>query len=191
MHLNRMSSITTATNPGKAISRSPVDAWRNPLDTWSPFEPVSPFSPLSMLPMMQDPFRMFRQLGMSELMSCDVVESPKEYRIVAELPGVPEEQCQINLDGSILSIRAERRTDSPRDDDLYHRRECLSGRVERSFDIPHDAISDKIAAQFNHGVLTVTIPRNQTAISQNKRKVPISKVKEAIDAQEKAEEKKH
>lgn len=47
--------------------------------------------------------------------------------------------CSIHLDGQNLVIRADRRSTFNDDSAYFHQRECMSGRVERTFTIPNDA----------------------------------------------------
>ena len=140
-------------------------------------DPFNQFGALSMLPNVQNSgaFRLLRQLGISELVSCDIVESPTDYHIVAELPGVPSDCCQISLDGNVLTISADRKSVFEEDDWMYHKRERVTGRVERAFELPIDAVLEKGNAKFLNGVLTVSFPKTGTPQGQgNRREIPIT-----------------
>lgn len=91
--------------------------------------------------------------------SCNVSESPEEYRIEAELPGVKEEDMELNVEDRVLTLRGERREKKEEKGKKYHRMESSYGSFMRSFTLPEDADDAKVDAEYNDGLLTVRIPR--------------------------------
>ncbi len=105
--------------------------------------------------------------------SCNVFETAEEYRIEAELPGVKEEDFQVNVEDRVLTLRGERREEKEEKGKKYHRVESSYGSFMRSFTLPADADGDKVAAEYKDGLLKVRIPR--TAPKESKaRTVEIS-----------------
>lgn len=158
----------------RIVSRAPaLGGWdQQQLD---PFNFNSSFS--SLAPMQSSgAFRLFRQLGISELLSCDIAESPTSFVLAAELPGCSLKDVQISIEGNVLSIQADRRSTYCEDDMLYHTREMVSGRVSRSFELPQDAVLDKVDARFVNGILHVTVPKALTTPPSqgNRRTVQIT-----------------
>jgi len=158
----------------RIVSRAPaLGRWdQQQLD---PFN--SSFSSLAMAPMQSSgAFRLLRQLGISELLSCDIAESPTEYHISAELPGCSLKDVQISVEGNVISVQADRRSTYCEDDMLYHTREMVSGRVSRSFELPQDAVLDKVDARFVNGILQVSVPKALTTPPSqgNRRTVQIT-----------------
>ena len=91
--------------------------------------------------------------------SCNVSESPEEYRIEAELPGVKQEDLEVNVENRVLTLRGERREKKEEKQKKYHRVESSYGSFMRSFTLPDDADEDNIAADYKDGLLTVRVPR--------------------------------
>jgi HSP20 family protein len=105
--------------------------------------------------------------------SCNVFETAEEYRIEAELPGVKEEDLEVNVEDRVLTLRGERREEKEEKGKKYHRVESSYGSFMRSFTLPADADEDKVAADYKDGLLKVRIPR--TAPKESKaRSVEIS-----------------
>ena len=91
--------------------------------------------------------------------SCNVSETPEEYRIEAELPGVKQEDLEVKVDQGVLTLKGERREKKEQKDKKYHRVESSYGSFVRSFTLPNDADDEKIAADYKDGLLTVRVPR--------------------------------
>ena len=99
----------------------------------------------------------------------DVSENEREIQIVAELPGLKQEDVELHLENDLLTLRGE--TSSARDekDKHYHLTERSYGRFQRSFRLPETVDRDKISASFENGLLTVTLPKSERARPQAKR----------------------
>lgn len=88
----------------------------------------------------------------------DVYETPDQYVVTAELPGLSREDIQIEVREGELTIRGQRPTPSIRPD-AYHRMERLQGPFARGFAFAEPVDADHIGAEFRDGVLTVTLPK--------------------------------
>ena len=93
--------------------------------------------------------------------SCNVSESAEEYRIEAELPGVKQDDLEVNVENRVLTLRGERKEKKEEKGKKYHRVESSYGSFMRSFSLPDDADEDKVAAEYKDGLLTVRIPRTE------------------------------
>lgn len=93
----------------------------------------------------------------------DVTEDKEGVRITAELPGVRPDDVKISLENSLLTIRGEKKQVSEEKTDRTHRYERQYGAFERSFSLPSTVDVEKIEARFEHGVLTVTLPKAEKA----------------------------
>jgi HSP20 family protein len=87
----------------------------------------------------------------------NVSETAQAIQVEAELPGVPESQVQVELAGDILTIRGEKR--AQQSDAHYHIVERTYGTFARSVRLPFAPEPDQVKAAFEHGVLTVTLPK--------------------------------
>jgi HSP20 family protein len=95
----------------------------------------------------------------------DVRETKDALEVVAELPGMRPEEVEVNIENNVLSISGEKKQELTDGDGerQYHVIERRSGRFERSFTLPRTVDSDRISARFDHGVLTVTLPKADAA----------------------------
>jgi HSP20 family protein len=102
----------------------------------------------------------------------DLVERNGGYELQAELPGLTEDQIEVKLSNGIVTIKGEKSTERVEDDEDYHLRERSFGSFQRSFRVPSNVDADKIEAQFDKGVLKVTLPKSATAL-ENERKIEV------------------
>ena len=98
--------------------------------------------------------------------SVELNETEKEVRVVAELPGLDQNDVAIELSDGVLTISGEKKSETedkePRFSERYY------GRFERRISVD-DVDQDKVAASFKDGVLTVTLPKLPTAQRKVKR----------------------
>ncbi|MEN3377845.1 MAG: hypothetical protein V7604_3200 [Hyphomicrobiales bacterium] len=96
----------------------------------------------------------------------EVSETDKDVKVTAELPGLEEKDVDVELANGVLAIRGEKKIETDDKDRLFSER--YYGRFERRIPVD-DVEGDKVAASFNNGVLTVTLPKSQTAQQKVKR----------------------
>jgi HSP20 family protein len=107
----------------------------------------------------------------------DLYETPEQFVLVAELPGLSRDQVEIHADGARVTIRGSREGSScghePRDVacEQYHRIERGHGRFSRAFQLPEAVDVDAITADLKDGVLTVMIPK---AAGRNARRIDVT-----------------
>jgi HSP20 family protein len=93
----------------------------------------------------------------------DVAENENEFVVKASLPGVKPESVQITIQGDALSIRAEAHANAEQKGERWHLRERRSGAFQRSLSLGTPVDSDKAHADFEHGVLTLTLPKAESS----------------------------
>jgi HSP20 family protein len=91
----------------------------------------------------------------------DVVQTDNEIVVKATLPGVKAEGVEISVANGVLSIRGETREVKDDPQATYHRRERRYGSFARSISLPTDVDADKAHAEFEDGVLTLTLPKSE------------------------------
>lgn len=101
----------------------------------------------------------------------DIKETADSLKFVAELPGMEEEKIDIELVGDVLTLRGEREFSKDENRDDYVRLERSYGVFQRSFTIDIPVDREKVEASYEHGVLTVTVPKAPGVVG---RKVPIN-----------------
>ena len=136
--------------------------------------PMAPFRLFQTNPMrfLEDPFTAFRPfLPTEEPMPftawtplCDIYETDKELVLKMELPEMKREDVHVTVENNLLTIRGERKFDETLERENFHRIERHYGEFLRTFTLPTFVDGDKIFAEFKHGLLTVTLPKNTAAI---------------------------
>ena len=89
----------------------------------------------------------------------DVAETEKAIEVKADLPGVSEKDIDVSLDGDMLTIKAEKKSDKEEKTKDYHLVERSYGTFERSMMLPFKADATKIDAKFEKGVLKLTVQK--------------------------------
>jgi HSP20 family protein len=99
----------------------------------------------------------------------DVTEDDKVYKITAELPGLDEKNIDVAVLGDTLTLKGEKHYEKDEQDKNRHMSERAYGSFQRSFGLPDGVDHDKIAANLEKGVLTITLPKTAQAQGQNKK----------------------
>ncbi|XP_073011307.1 16.9 kDa class I heat shock protein 1-like [Typha latifolia] len=107
--------------------------------------------------------------------SVDWRETETAHIFTAELPGVRKEEVKVEVEeGNVLRISGERTKVEEDKGDTWHRVERRRGSFSRRFRLPENANMDEIKGSLDHGVLTVTVPKKETARSRNVKSIDIS-----------------
>jgi len=89
----------------------------------------------------------------------DMYQTDDEIVVKASLPGVKADEVQINITGEILTIKGETRQVEEKKEKAWHMREQRWGTFERAVALPTEVVSDKAKAEFENGILTITLPK--------------------------------
>jgi len=89
----------------------------------------------------------------------DLRDSEGELRLHADLPGVQPSDLDIRVEGDVLTIRGERKSESDRNEQNFHVMERSHGRFQRSIQLPFAPDPDEVQASVREGVLEVCIPK--------------------------------
>ncbi|HCX33961.1 MAG TPA: heat-shock protein Hsp20 [Rhodocyclaceae bacterium] len=90
----------------------------------------------------------------------DVVEDADKYTVHAELPGINKDDIHVSIDGAMISISAERKSQKEvKEGDRILRSERYFGKVSRSFELGQDVDESRAAAKFSDGVLELSLPK--------------------------------
>jgi HSP20 family protein len=87
----------------------------------------------------------------------NVYDDGDAFHVRAELPGLRQDRLDISVAGDVLTVKAERPQEEGRGS--YHRRERSFGTYSRSVTLPDAVDVDHVRANYQHGVLEVTLPR--------------------------------
>jgi len=99
----------------------------------------------------------------------DVAETQSALEISIELPGIDQKEIDVSLTNNTLTIKGEKRNNREESNRGYHLSERSYGSFYRSIPLPAGVDTDKASAEFKNGVLIVTLPKTQEALSQVKK----------------------
>lgn len=102
----------------------------------------------------------------STIPSVDVYEDEKAYYLEAELPGYTVDDVNIHVEKHVLHISSEK-INEKKENKKFLVRERGYVKFDRSFTLPEGINEDQIEAEFNNGVLIVTLPK--TPVEQPKK----------------------
>jgi HSP20 family protein len=93
----------------------------------------------------------------------DVVEQDQAYLLRAEIPGIAPTDIDVQVENDVLTLRGERKHENQEERAGYRRVERSYGSFSRTFVLPRGTHVDSIEARAENGVLTISIPKVQTA----------------------------
>jgi HSP20 family protein len=93
----------------------------------------------------------------------DIFETEHELVVKADLPDIDPKELDIRVESNILTIRGERKFESKVSEDKYLRVERAYGSFSRSFSLANTVNSEAIKADYQNGVLTLTVPKREEA----------------------------
>jgi HSP20 family protein len=92
----------------------------------------------------------------------EVSESDKAVEVKAEVPGLTEDEIEIELSEGLLTVKGEKQESREEKKKAYHVRERRYGAFSRSFRVPDSVVEEDITADLQKGVLSITLPKRAT-----------------------------
>jgi len=89
----------------------------------------------------------------------DLYQTDNDVVVKATLPGMRADDVQISITGDVLNIKGEMKEKSESKEKNYHIREQRWGAFERNVMLPTSVVSEKAKAEFEDGILTITLPK--------------------------------
>lgn len=89
----------------------------------------------------------------------DIYENADSMVLEAELPGMKSDDFELSFENNVLTLKGERKFEKHDDGDNYHRVERAYGEFSRSFTLPHTVTVEDAKAEFENGMLTVTLKK--------------------------------
>jgi HSP20 family protein len=99
----------------------------------------------------------------------DFVERDNEFELTAELPGLDQKDVEVKVVNGALVMSGEKKVEREEKGEGRFFSERRYGSFKRSFRLPENVDPDKIAARFEKGVLTVTLPKGAQAKPEEKK----------------------
>lgn len=117
----------------------------------------------------------FDESGSSEFLpKVEIKETKKGYLVLAELPGLSEDDIELSLDGNSLVLQGERRDEKVEDEEGRWRSEMSYGRFYRSIPLGDDVDNETISARYDKGILKIELTKKNDGEGR-RRRIPINK----------------
>ena len=91
----------------------------------------------------------------------DIFENKDHLVLEAELPGMNKDDFELSFENNVLTLRGERKFEKKTDGENYHRVERAYGAFTRSFTLPQTVTAEGSKAEFNNGILSVSLPKRE------------------------------
>ena len=142
------------------------------MERWRPARGLTPWRPFRELEEMERRFdeifgrsmlpSIWRRLPAEQMAwapNIDVFEKDDKFVVKAEVPGMKEDDIHLSVEGDVLTIRGEKKTESEVKEEDYYRCERSYGSFFRSVALPSTVDASKIDADYEDGVLEVTLSK--------------------------------
>ncbi len=136
---------------------------------FDPFRDIDPFREISQL--QREMNRVFDQMmpsagdrgsqtsGYSFMPSAEIHETPEQIKLKIEVPGIEAKDLDVKVTAEAVAITGERKSETQHDDKGVKRSEFRYGRFQRIIPLPTRIQNDKVQAEFQNGVLCLTLPK--------------------------------
>ena len=107
------------------------------------------------------------------LMKTDIKELDNGYELEIDLPGFKKDEIKAELNNGYLTVSAAKGLDEDKEDKKtgkYIRRERYAGACQRSYYVGEDITEEDIKASFEHGMLTLFVPKNEAKPAEEEKK---------------------
>ncbi|MES2379031.1 MAG: Hsp20/alpha crystallin family protein [Bacteroidota bacterium] len=98
----------------------------------------------------------------------NIAENDNQFEVELAVPGLNKEDIKINLDKNVLSVSADKKTETTDETKKYTKREYSFSSFSRSFTLPESADHSKIEADYTAGILKLTIAKKEEAKFQSR-----------------------
>ncbi len=151
-------AVAKATGREAATSFAPLIALRRQIDDLM----EDTFGRLSQVPFPRIEWPAFSNgEGEAEIAfaSFDFSENDNAVTVIAEMPGMDENDIEVSLDNGVLTIEGEKKSDREEQGENFYLSQRRFGSFRRAFRLPEGISKDAITSHFKKGVLTVTMPK--------------------------------
>ena len=109
----------------------------------------------------------------ANLMKTDIKEFDDKYEVEIDLPGFKKDEIKAELNNGYLTVSAAKGLDEDKEDKKtgkYIRRERYAGACQRSYYVGEDITEEDIKASFEHGILTLFVPKKEAKPAEEEKK---------------------
>jgi HSP20 family protein len=94
----------------------------------------------------------------------DFSDTDKDFVVRMEVPGIPKENLDVQVEGQVLTISGHREMRKESEDEEYFWREREEGRFVRTLRLPAPVMADKIDATCQEGIMTIRLPKSERVV---------------------------
>lgn len=109
----------------------------------------------------------------------DIKDMGKDYLVMAEIPGMTEDDINISLNENVLTLEGEKKSEHKDEGKDFYRSEISYGKFYRTIPLNDEVDENKVEASYKDGVLKVTLPKKEGVLNKA-RKISISKNKQDV-----------
>lgn len=107
------------------------------------------------------------------LPAVNIKENEINFKLEVYAPGLSKEDFKVEISQKTLSISCEKQFENEANDEQYSRKEFSSTSFKRTFNLPESVNSDAIQANYENGVLNISLPKREDALPKPKRVIEI------------------
>jgi HSP20 family protein len=120
-------------------------------------------------PAMPSLLRDNHRLGLAQATPVNIRETEQDYVLDVVAPGLEKEDFKINLEQNTLTISAEKKAETGKEDEKHIRREYRFAAFKRSFTLDETIEAEGICAKYVNGVLTLNLPKRKSVKEEVKQ----------------------
>ncbi len=95
---------------------------------------------------------------------CNIIDTAKDVQVIAEIPGLTKDEVNIKVENGVMTISGKQASMTKDDEVKYIRRELKHSSFKRSFELGDTLDPTKISANFENGILNITIPKKEESL---------------------------
>ena len=96
----------------------------------------------------------------------DIIEYDDKFIVKAELPGFKPEDIDIQVEGNVLILKGKYQTEGDKQEGEFHVHERRRGNFTRTFALPTHVKANRVNAEFENGILTIMLPKDESTVPQ-------------------------
>ncbi len=99
--------------------------------------------------------------------AADIRETASGIELHLDVPGIKPEDIDVQVEGNVLTVKAQRKTEKNENGETWVRRERAYGTMSRSFTLADSLDGSKPDAKYKNGVLTITLPKKEAVLPKS------------------------
>ncbi|MFD2585822.1 Hsp20/alpha crystallin family protein [Croceitalea marina] len=110
----------------------------------------------------------------SNVPAVNILENETGFELELAIPGFKKDDFNVEIDDNVLTISSELKSEKENNEDNYTRREFSYTSFKRAFTLPETIDEAKINANYENGILRLSLPKKEEALPKPKRLIEIA-----------------